>query len=93
MRSAKSKVFPFSSIASIILLLFPSVRMSSVEACANARYLSYRRHLIRLWLRDPELAWETPATLQSRWDRLYKDITPQEQYLALEEGVHRVRGA
>ncbi|GFF50298.1 hypothetical protein IFM46972_09011 [Aspergillus udagawae] len=30
-----------------------------------------RRHLIRLWLRDPENAWATPSQLQSRWDKLY----------------------
>ncbi|KAL4963704.1 TauD/TfdA family dioxygenase [Aspergillus stella-maris] len=27
-----------------------------------------RRHLVRLWLRDPELAWETPEGLKSRWN-------------------------
>jgi predicted secreted Zn-dependent protease len=35
--------------------------------------------LLRLWLRDPELAWETPAALKTRWDELYKDVTEEEQ--------------
>jgi len=47
------------------------------------------RHLLRLWLRDPELAWETPAGLQERWDALYKDVTEEEQVFPLEP---RIRG-
>ncbi|KAI1121133.1 TfdA family taurine catabolism dioxygenase TauD [Nemania abortiva] len=43
-----------------------------------------RRHLIRLWLRDPENAWETPSVLQWRWDQLYKDITPESEVFPLE---------
>ncbi|KAI0540863.1 TfdA family taurine catabolism dioxygenase TauD [Xylaria digitata] len=43
-----------------------------------------RRHLLRLWLRDPENAWETPRALQWRWDQLYKDITPESQVFPLE---------
>ncbi|KAE8321647.1 hypothetical protein BDV39DRAFT_197454 [Aspergillus sergii] len=31
-----------------------------------------QRHLLRLWLRDPEYAWETPAALKDRWDSIYK---------------------
>jgi hypothetical protein len=48
-----------------------------------------RRHLLRLWLRDPELAWETPAALKPRWDGLYKDVTEAEQVFPLEP---RIRG-
>jgi hypothetical protein len=48
-----------------------------------------RRHLLRLWLRDPELAWETPAVLKARWDDLYKDVTEEEQVFPLEP---RIRG-
>ncbi|KAL4899828.1 hypothetical protein BDW74DRAFT_171233 [Aspergillus multicolor] len=33
-----------------------------------------RRHLVRLWLRDPELAWETPEGLKSRWGYVYGDV-------------------
>ncbi|KAE8333800.1 hypothetical protein BDV39DRAFT_188167 [Aspergillus sergii] len=32
-----------------------------------------RRHLLRLWLRDPENAWATPDALRSRADRLYDE--------------------
>ncbi|KAK4183243.1 high-affinity methionine permease [Podospora australis] len=28
-----------------------------------------QRHLVRLWLRDPKLAWQTPEPLQEHWDR------------------------
>ncbi|KAJ5117454.1 hypothetical protein N7448_011086 [Penicillium atrosanguineum] len=31
----------------------------------------HRRHLLRLWLRDPINAWETPRSLRDRWDRIY----------------------
>ncbi|KAF4970368.1 hypothetical protein FZEAL_10060 [Fusarium zealandicum] len=33
-----------------------------------------QRHLIRFWLRDPELAWETPEHLRPLWDKVYKDL-------------------
>ncbi|OAA65585.1 TfdA family oxidoreductase [Niveomyces insectorum RCEF 264] len=46
------------------------------------------RHLLRLWLRDPELAWDTPPALQPRWDELYKDITEEEQVFNLEPKIH-----
>ncbi|KAH6665532.1 hypothetical protein B0J14DRAFT_606306 [Halenospora varia] len=45
------------------------------------------RHLLRLWLRDPELAWETPGLLQERWDELYKDVTEVEQVFSLEPKI------
>ncbi|TVY33449.1 Taurine hydroxylase-like protein [Lachnellula subtilissima] len=50
------------------------------------------RHLLRLWLRDPELAWETPAALQSRWDELYKDVTEDEQVFSLEPYIREGAG-
>ncbi|GAW21693.1 hypothetical protein ANO14919_112170 [Xylariales sp. No.14919] len=43
-----------------------------------------QRHLLRLWLRDPENAWETPRALQWRWDELYKGITAESQVFPLE---------
>ncbi|KAI0477037.1 TfdA family taurine catabolism dioxygenase TauD [Xylaria cf. heliscus] len=43
-----------------------------------------RRHLLRLWLRDPERAWETPKVLDWRWEQLYKNITPEGQVFPLE---------
>jgi hypothetical protein len=47
----------------------------------------YRRHLLRLWLRDPELAWETPRPLKHRWDALYKEVTEEEQIFPLEPKI------
>ncbi|CAF9903720.1 MAG: hypothetical protein GOMPHAMPRED_000513 [Gomphillus americanus] len=43
-----------------------------------------QRHLVRFWLRDPEYAWKTPAYLQDRWDRVYKDVTPEKSVFPLE---------
>ncbi|KAI0976089.1 TfdA family taurine catabolism dioxygenase TauD [Xylaria arbuscula] len=43
-----------------------------------------RRHLLRLWLRDPENAWETPHAHLPQWDRLYKGVTAESQVLPLE---------
>jgi len=47
----------------------------------------HERHLLRLWLRDPELAWKTPEALQDRWDALYKDVTEEEQVFPLEAKI------
>ncbi|BCR89146.1 TauD/TfdA family dioxygenase [Aspergillus chevalieri] len=30
-----------------------------------------RRHLLRLWMRDPENAWATPEEMRGRWSRIY----------------------
>jgi hypothetical protein len=46
-----------------------------------------QRHLVRLWLRDPEYAWETPAALRSRWAQLYDSVRPQNQVFPLEPYV------
>jgi hypothetical protein len=43
-----------------------------------------RRHLVRLWLRDPEYAWKTPEVLQQRWDYVYKGVTSEASVLPLE---------
>ncbi|KAF4123821.1 Taurine catabolism dioxygenase TauD, TfdA family [Geosmithia morbida] len=43
-----------------------------------------QRHLLRLWLRDPENAWPTPQVLQERWDTLYKGVEPENQVFPLE---------
>ncbi|KAK8088808.1 TfdA family taurine catabolism dioxygenase TauD [Apiospora hydei] len=43
-----------------------------------------KRHLLRLWLRDPENAWETPEVLRPRWAQLYDGITPESQIFPLE---------
>ncbi|KAJ5664133.1 hypothetical protein N7507_004864 [Penicillium longicatenatum] len=44
------------------------------------------RHLLRLWLRDPENAWKTPEPLQHRWDTLFKNVTEDEQAFPLNPG-------
>lgn len=47
------------------------------------------RHFLRQWLRDPESAWETPADLQDRWDKLYKIEGSDLPYVyALEAPLH-----
>ncbi|KAJ5627942.1 hypothetical protein N7490_010170 [Penicillium lividum] len=45
-----------------------------------------RRHLLRLWLRDPENAWKTPEPLKDRWDAVFQDVTEEEQAFPLEAG-------
>ena len=47
-----------------------------------------RRHLIRLWLRNDELAWKTPKPLQPIWQRLYS-VGPEEQRFPLEPEIRR----
>ncbi|PYH97867.1 putative TfdA family oxidoreductase [Aspergillus ellipticus CBS 707.79] len=51
------------------------------------------RHLLRLWLRDPEYAWETPEPLRKRWDNVYKDVEVKEQVFPLEPRLRRTVGA
>lgn len=46
-----------------------------------------QRHLVRLWLRDPDYAWETPAPLQSRWDDVYKGVEAEKQVFPLEPQI------
>ncbi|KAK7420850.1 hypothetical protein QQZ08_010251 [Neonectria magnoliae] len=46
-----------------------------------------QRHLVRLWLRDPELAWKTPEALQPRWDNLYEGVTPEKTVFPLEPAI------
>ena len=48
--------------------------------------------MLRLWLRDPKLAWETPEPLKERWDNLYKDVTEEEQVFPLEPMIRRGAG-
>ena len=42
-----------------------------------------QRHLLRLWLRDPELAWEIPQGLVPLWERTFA-VRPEDQTFALE---------
>ncbi|KAJ5247595.1 hypothetical protein N7468_002578 [Penicillium chermesinum] len=50
------------------------------------------RHLVRIWLRDPENAWETPKQLQPRWDTVYKNFTADEQEFPLEPTIRKNLG-
>lgn len=43
-----------------------------------------QRHLVRLWLRDPEEAWAIPGPLKGRWDRVYGDVTEERQVFPIE---------
>jgi hypothetical protein len=43
-----------------------------------------QRHLVRLWLRDPEYAWKTPSELKSRWDKVYDGVKEDNQVFPLE---------
>lgn len=42
---------------------------------------------MRLWLKDPEYAWQTPHGLQWRWDEIYKDVRPENEVFPLEAFV------
>lgn len=33
-----------------------------------------QRHLVRLWLRNPDKAWRMPTGLNMAWDRVYRDL-------------------
>lgn len=48
----------------------------------------HTRHLIRLWLRNDELAWNTPGPLKPIWNRLYS-VGPDEQRFPLEPEIRR----
>ncbi|KAH0584426.1 hypothetical protein H2248_009967 [Termitomyces sp. 'cryptogamus'] len=48
----------------------------------------HTRHLIRLWLRNNELAWKTPGPLQHIWTRLYS-VAPDDQRFPLEPEIRR----
>ncbi|KAJ4987808.1 taurine catabolism dioxygenase family protein [Stagonosporopsis vannaccii] len=43
-----------------------------------------QRHLVRLWLRDPENAWVTPEALRERWDKVYAGVEEEKQIFPLE---------
>ncbi|KAL0959090.1 hypothetical protein HGRIS_014388 [Hohenbuehelia grisea] len=49
------------------------------------------RHLIRLWLRDDELAWKTPKALQRSWSKLYS-VPADDQQFPLEPEVAQKQG-
>ncbi len=58
-----------------------------VCVCGGSSAHCCRRHLVRLWLRDPEFAWKTPEVLQERWDRVYGGVTAENSVFPLEPGI------
>jgi hypothetical protein len=38
-----------------------------------------KRHLVRMWLRNEKLAWDTPTPLRMFWERVYKRRERKEQ--------------
>lgn len=46
-----------------------------------------KRHLVRLWLRDEENAWQTPEELKGRWARVYDGVEENNQVFPLEAAV------
>lgn len=49
-----------------------------------------RRHLIRLWLRDPEFEWEKHEALKERFGRVYADLKTESSVFPFEATI---RGA
>lgn len=52
----------------------------------NAKLID-RRHLLRLWLRDPEYEWRKPKDLQERFDRVYAGVTIESSVFPLEATI------
>ncbi|RSL64755.1 hypothetical protein CEP54_004520 [Fusarium duplospermum] len=52
-----------------------------------------QRHLVRLWLRDPEFAWKTPEALRRRWDNVYEGIEEEKTVFPLEPFVRSASDA
>ncbi|GFF30446.1 hypothetical protein IFM61606_10538 [Aspergillus udagawae] len=46
-----------------------------------------QRHLIRLWLRDPQLAWEVPEPMKQTHSLVYDNVDPNTQVFPLEPSV------
>jgi hypothetical protein len=42
---------------------------------------NHKRHLIRMWLRNEELAWPTPAGLREIWDEIYGGERDRQWYM------------
>lgn len=57
------------------------------ESASRNTDSALRRHLVRLWLRDPEYAWQTPAALSEQWAGVYDEVTPEDQVFPLEPSI------
>jgi len=65
-----------------------SSKLMTITPSSEQGQLTFaRRHLLRLWLRDPENAWQTPEVLQPRWDQIYRGVTPETSVFPLEPFV------
>lgn len=56
-----------------------------------------RRHLVRLWLRNPELSWEMPEEMKAPWKAAYSPpgeagyfLVPQDRYQIVPEKAYKV---
>ncbi|KAL1842569.1 hypothetical protein VTJ49DRAFT_4852 [Mycothermus thermophilus] len=51
-----------------------------------------RRHLMRLWLHNPEACWPLPPALKLAWERVFADQEREERWelLVVEEGTGRL---
>ncbi|KAJ6497163.1 hypothetical protein C8R47DRAFT_972802 [Mycena vitilis] len=49
----------------------------------------HTRHLVRLWLRNDELAWKTPKPLEASWQKLYS-LPQEDQRFPLEPEIRRL---
>ena len=48
---------------------------------------TFRRHLLRLWLRDPEYEWSIPEGLTERFANVYENIKVENQVFPLEPRI------
>ncbi|KAJ2936625.1 hypothetical protein H1R20_g468, partial [Candolleomyces eurysporus] len=46
-----------------------------------------KRHLLRLWLRNEDLAWKLPQPLEEGWQALYQSATEDEERFAFEPEI------
>jgi len=62
---------------------------SMIEDGMYARYADHmnRRHLLRLWLRDPEYEWSIPQPLEERFNSVYAGVTSVAQVFPLEPRI------
>lgn len=54
---------------------------------------SDRRHLLRLWLRDPDDTWKMPQQLRDRWVRAYNDAREEEQEVPFEPQLRQCQAS
>jgi len=55
--------------------------------CAFVDTAQHQRHLLRMWFRDPENAWEVPEQLLTRWNGVYGGVRSEKQIFPLEPHV------